>query len=288
MFQFTTTTVINSLKDFTTGKELIKNEDGVILIKRHNPFKVANIESMVRTEAMEATPDKVEIAYTKDSTNDQRIELYVRSTGNADPAFANALVFKGKPLYIEIPAGTESKDLVKIANKYFNLMFGGTEQLIATVSENTLTLTCTNGYQRITKALIATRDSEGNFGKGVDAGVTITVGNEGFGDYDHMIKDLRLPTSANLRWKRTMEDEMPTPGSKYNQYVLTYTVDRGILGMGAVGQKSWSTTTHVFWVNDAIDSGFKTALGLDFSEDDGKGHLTYKASAAASTNIVTD
>lgn len=287
MFQFTTTTVINSLKDFTTGKDLVVKEGDVILIKRHNPFKVANIDCIVRTAGVDATPDSVAIAYTKDDVNDQRIELYVRSTGNADPAFANALVFKGKPLYIEIPAGTESEDLVKIANKYFNLMFGGTEQLIATVSDNTLTLTCTNGYQRITKATIATRDEEGNFGKGVENGVTVTPGNEGFGDYDHMIKDLRLPTSANLRWKRTMEDEMPTPGALYNQYVLTYTVDRGILGMDAVGQKTVSTTTHIFWVNNAVDANFKKALGLSFT-DDGKGHEMYSADDAEAANIVTD
>lgn len=294
MFQFTTTTVINSLTDFTTGKELVKNENGVILIKRHNPFKVANIESMVRTAAMEATPDKVEIAYTKDNTNDQRIELYVRSTGNADPMFANAMLLKGKPLYIEIPAGTEATDFVKIANKYCNLMFGGENQLIASEKGGVLTITCTNGYQRITKAAIATRDAEGNFGKGVElqektgeATQGIIHGNEGFGDYDHMIKDLRLPTSANLRWKRTMEDEMPTPGSLYNQYILTYTVDRGILGMDAVGQKTVSTTTHIFWVNNAVDSTFKTALGLSFT-DDGKGHEVYSADSAASANIVTD
>lgn len=287
MFQFTTTTVINSLKDFTTGKDLVVKEGDVILIKRHNPFKVANIDCIVRTAGVDATPDSVAITYTKDAVNDQRIELYVRSTGNADPAFANALVFKGKPLYIEIPAGTESADLVQIANKYFNLMFGGTEQLIATVSGNTLTLTCTNGYQRITKATIATRDAAGNFGKGVENGVTVTPGNEGFGDYDHMIKDLRLPTSANLRWKRTMEDEMPTPGALYNQYVLTYTVDRGILGMDAVGQKTVSTTTHIFWVNNAVDADFKTALGLSFT-DDGTGHEMYSADNAEAANIVTD
>lgn len=288
MFQFTTTTVINSLTDFTTGKDLVENENGVISIKRHNPFKVANIESIVRTAGVDATHDSVSftIAVENDAvTNDQRIELYVRSTGNADPMFANAMLFKGKPLYIEIPAGTKTTDLDKMANKYCNLMFGGENQLLTSASGNTLTITCTNGYQRITKAAIATRDDKGNFGKGVD--VTVTPGNEGFGDYEHMIKDLRLPTSANLRWKRTMEDEMPTPGDLYNQYILTYTVDRGILGMDAVGQKTVSTTTHIFWVNNAVDTDFQTALDLSFT-DDGKGHKVYSADSAASANIVTD
>lgn len=280
MFQFTTTTVINSLKDLTSGKDLIVNdsENGVIRIKRHTPFVVDNIQAVVRTAAKPAVMDSV--AFTHNSADaDKRIELYVRSTGNADPSFANSMVFKGKPLYIEIPAGTASADLADVANKYMNLVFGGDTQLVAEVSGNVLTLTCVNGYQRITKALVATREDNGDFGKGVTNGLVVTTGNEAFGDYDHMIKDLRLPTSANLRWKRTQEDEMPVAGATYNQYILTYTVDRGILGMAAVGQRTVSTTTHIFWVNSAIDADFKTALGLDFASD-GKGHEVYDPTAS--------
>lgn len=275
MFQFTTTTVINSLKDLTSGKDLIVNDsaNGVIRIKRHTPFVIENIQGVVRTPATPAVMDSVAFTYN-DSGVDQRIELYVRSTGNADPAFANSMVFKGKPLYIEIPAGTDAADLVDVANKYMNFVFGGDTQLVASVKGSVLTLTCVNGYQRITKALVASRENTGEFGKGVANGLVVTTGNEAFGDYDHMIKDLRLPTSANLRWKRTQEDEMPVAGATYNQYILTYTVDRGILGMAAVGQRTTSTTTHIFWVNDSVDAAFKTALGLTFTSD-GKGHEVY-------------
>lgn len=282
MFQFTTTTVINSMKDFTTGKDLVHSdaEKGILYIKRHNPFKVDNIEKIYHTVAKEAVADKVVIPNLVGQATDKRVELYIRSTGNADPAFSNAMVFKGKPLFVEIPANTVKDDLVKTASKYLNFVFGGQAQLVASLDNTSLVLECTNGYQRITKAVVATRDAEGNFGNGEANGVVITTGNEGFGDYDHMIKDLRLPTSANLRWKRTMEDEMPTPGAMYNQYVLTYTVDRGILGMGAVGQRTSSTTTHVFWVNSDVDADFLAAVqasGAEVTETD-----------AEAANIVTD
>jgi hypothetical protein len=279
MFQFTTTTVINSLKDFTTGKDLVKFDNDVLYIKRHNPFKKDGIVNIFYTEAKAPVADKVVISGLAEQETDKRVELYIRSTGNADPSFANAMVFKGKPIFVEIPAGTKAADLVDTASKYFNFVFGGHAQLIASLEGTNLVITCTNGYQRITKAVVATRQDNGNFGNGESNSAVITTGNEGFGDYDHMIKDLRLPTSANLRWKRTMEDEMPIHGAMYNQYVLTYTVDRGILGMGAVGQKSFSTTTHVFWVNSDVDADF-------LAEVEKSGKVT-KTDVDAS-NIVTD
>jgi hypothetical protein len=268
------------MKDFTTGKDLVHSSNGVLYIKRHNPFKVDNIEKIYHTLAKEAVADKVSIPNLIDQPTDKRVELYIRSTGNADPSFANAMVFKGKPIFVEVPAHTQKEDLVNVATKYFNFVFGGHAQLLASVEGENLVITCTNGYQRITKAVVASREDNGNFGKGLANGVSITAGNEGFGDYDHMIKDLRLPTSANLRWKRTLEDEMPIPGAMYNQYVLTYTVDRGILGMGAVGQRTSSTTTHVFWVNSDVDADFLAAVeesGAEVTETD-----------AEASNIVTD
>lgn len=271
MFQFTTTTVINKLKDFTTGKDLItttgSGDDAVISIKRHNPFKVKNIDCIYKAVHVDPKADTVTVSGLAAQATDKRVALYIRSIGNADPGFSNGLVFKGKPLYIEVPANTAAADLATVAQKYLNLVFGGSAQLVATVSGTDLVLTCTNPYQRITKATVASRDAETNeFGDGATTGAVIATGNEGFGDYDHLLKDLRLPTGANLRWKRTMEDEMPIPGTDYDQYTLYYTVDRGIMGLGAVGAKTTSMTTHVFWVNSAIAADFETAIAAAASK----------------------
>lgn len=65
MFQFTTTNVLNSLKDLTTGKDLIVtqklNKEGTledlkdeIIIKRIGNFKKANVESIHHTAGSEA------------------------------------------------------------------------------------------------------------------------------------------------------------------------------------------------------------------------------------------
>lgn len=281
MFQFTTTTVINDLKDFTTGKDLIEVKDNVILIKRHNPFVKENISCMYKAVAEAAVCDVATISGLVNAEKDMRVQLYIRSIGNADPMYANSLVFKGKPMNIEVPAQTPADKLVEIANKYLNLVFGGEAQLVASLSGsgNDLVLTCVNPFQRITKVTVAERAIEKDYGHGAMVaefgdGVDMTadcvkVGTEGFGDYDHLLKDLRLPTGANLRWKRTMEDEMPVPGAMYNQYTLYYTVDRGVMGLHAVGAKATSQTTHVFWVNQNCAATFEklfTSAGVTLED----------------------
>lgn len=267
MFNFTTTTVINSLTDLTTKEDLIiKNEEtGDLLIKRVGPFKKANITNVAYAAPVAPANDVVTISGVVSQDNEKKIELYVRSTGNADPLFANAMLHKGAPVFLEIPAKTDAAALKALVTKYFSDLKVNVE-----VSESNLVITCTNPYQRITKAMISTGDGKGNFSGASD--LAVVAGNEGFGDYDHLIKDLRLPTSANLRWKRTMEDEMPEANAMYHQYIVTYTVDRGVMGLGAVGSKATSVTTHVFWVNDAVNSTFQSKTGW----------------GAASSNIVED
>ena len=48
---------------------------------------------------------------------------------------------------------------------------------------------------------------------------------------------------------------MPIPGAHYNQYTIHYCVDRGPLGLNAVGDNVKSVTTVVFYVNTALLGG---------------------------------
>lgn len=288
MFDFTTTTVINSLKDFNTQKDLIQHNSDGFQVKRHNFFKYDNITCLYKAPHVDPKNDEVSITGLTGQNTDLRIELYIRSIGNADPMYANNLVFKGKPLYIEVPADTAKADLEKIVTKYMNLVFGVEAQLTATVDDSNgkLTLKCNNPFQRITKCEVKARSNGESATIGSTAGefivtpssptfttvpaVNITKGTEGFGDYDHMIKDLRLPTGANLHWKRTMEDEMPIPGAYYDQYTIYYEVKRGVMGLGAVGMQATSITTHVFWVNSALVNDFEAAIGFNTIKDASK------------------
>ena len=53
---------------------------------------------------------------------------------------------------------------------------------------------------------------------------------------------------------------MPIPGGKYNQYTLHYCVERGPLGMNAVGQNVTSTTVHVLYVLDNLAANFESLI----------------------------
>lgn len=87
----------------------------------------------------------------------------------------------------------------------------------------------------------------------------VATGKEAFGDFAHIVKDLRLPTGPNTRWYGpaigdwTMDeanDDKPNPGSYYTQFTITYEADRGVMGLGVVGGLAKSRTTHVFYVKD--------------------------------------
>lgn len=85
----------------------------------------------------------------------------------------------------------------------------------------------------------------------------------GFGTYDYMIHNLRLPTNANWRFTSPAASEMPRVGGKYTQYSFEYTVPRRLGGLSVAGQKTASTTIHTFFVlNDETKNGknFKALL----------------------------
>lgn len=97
-------------------------------------------------------------------------------------------------------------------------------------------------------------------------------GVNGFGTYEQILKDLRLPTMENFRWTSLNASEMPVPGNKYVQYTIHQISCRGVLGGSAVGEVTHSKTTHVFFVptcgcgNEDLDSAMQSAIqaaGMD-------------------------
>ena len=92
--------------------------------------------------------------------------------------------------------------------------------------------------------------------------IIVAQGIEGFGTFNHLQKDYRLPTQANGRWLRIDEDNYPIKGTIYNQYTIKVETDRGITGQSVVGQPGTSITTHIFWVPQSLASTFEAGLGL--------------------------
>lgn len=294
MFQFTTTNVINSDKDLTTGKPLWTTKDAAgstpasLNIKRVNNFIATNVVAIYKAVAQDAENAKVtfDFAQVSGTAGDIfRLHIYVGlSQASQSSLYANDLQWKGKPFSVDFVWGTNATDtvakLVKTINKYSAMVYN--KKLLNVTNNGTyITIEAVDEYQRFKFVNIEKFDADAYHGMGEynvvrsldnltkknsNAGVTATaegyfVGKEGFGTYPFLLHNLRLPTYARNRWLGLNQDETPIVGAKYNQYTIYYCVNRGILGDNAVGDIVKSRTTHVFYVKQDLATAFETALG---------------------------
>lgn len=293
MFQFTTTNVINSNKDYTTGKPLWSAQDAALdkpasfNVKRVNKFLGPNVVSIYKAEANDPEMAKVTIDLSQINGKDgesYRLSVYIGLTqASQESRYANDLILKGKPFTVDFvwktSAADVAKNLVKIIDKYAVMVYG--EKLLnVSYSGAYLTIEAVNEYQRFRKVNIEKFDKDAYFGRGEynavrtledlseqasNAALTGTVegyfvGKEGFGTYSYLLHNLRIPTAMRTRAFGVNLDENPIIGALYNQYTIHYCTDRGVLGTNAVGDTVKSVTTHVFYVNQNVASEFEEAL----------------------------
>ena len=293
MFQFTTTNVINSDKDYTTGKPLWSAQEAALdkpaflNVKRVSKFLGPNVVSIYKAEANDPEMAKVTIDLSQIGGKDgesYRLSVYIGLTqASQESRYANDLILKGKPFTVDFvwktSAADVAKNLVKTINKYAVMVYG--EKLLnVSYSGAYLTIEAVNEYQRFRKVNIEKFDKEAYFGRGEynpvrtledldeqtsNAALTGTVegyfvGKEGFGTYSYLLHNLRIPTAMRTRAFGVNLDENPIIGAKYNQYTIHYCTDRGQLGLNAVGDTTKSTTVHVFYVNQSVASEFEEAL----------------------------
>lgn len=264
MFQYTNTIVLNSLKDELSGLDKVKFADNVLKVLRVNDFKKDNIVAIYKKEAEDAKAGSVTFA-TVPSVEGKlyRINLYVRLSGSQNSYYSNDMVFKGRPFVYEYTGGTTAEKIVELI-KNINQLYGD-KFLKVEVAGSGIKFTGDN-YALFTMAKIEefVQDStvpsvNGGIWKEVAKG-EITKCVNGFGTYDQILKDLRLPTMESRRWEAVNKEELPIPGTLYNQYTLDYCVERGILGTDAVGDMVKSLTHHVFFVPQALATAFEAEL----------------------------
>ena len=293
MFQFTTTNVINSNKDLTTGKPLWSVQEAAgdkpasLHVKRVNKFIATNIVAIYKAEAHDAENAKVTLDFSQvnGTAGDVfRLHIYVGlSQASQSSLYANDLQWKGKPFSVDFVWGTSAADtvtkLVKTINKYAAMVYNK-KMLNVTNSGTYITIEATDEYQRFRFVNVEKFDADAYHGMGeynivrslddlteADSNAEVTAkaegyfqGKEGFGTYPFLLHNLRLPTYARNRWLALNQDETPIVGAKYNQYTIYYCVNRGILGDNAVGDLVKSRTTHVFYVRQDLATEFEAAL----------------------------
>lgn len=271
MFQFTTTHVINSNYDFSTQKPLWslgEDKDGNVSlnVKGVNNFKAGNVTKIYKAPYTEPKMAQVEIDFselTDLKKNDTiRLSLYIRLT-EADQCsyYANDTRYKGRPFTIEFPWLGNALDTLKNVNKLirkYGLLVFEKEVIKTSLSGTKLVLTAVNEFQRFyTVKLEKYLNPDGLYKQEwediTNDAVTITEkGLEGFGTYGYVLRNIKLPTHQHTVAFGVKQDENPVPGAKYNQYTIHYCVNRGPLGLNAVGDTVKSVTTSVFYVNTSL------------------------------------
>lgn len=191
MFSFTTQTVYNQISTSGAKKNLIDNSGASktpSLRIGNTRFDAATITSIqVKAPSAEqlgaVTFDMADvIPQTGETTG--RIALYLGlSMGSQDSFYSNALVYKGKPFYVEFPVkATDTADVVAkrvkaIADKFILFQTGEKEKILdvtysataavaadpvnnidAADAVGTVTFTCVNGYQLIKRAELQAYD----------------------------------------------------------------------------------------------------------------------------------
>lgn len=183
MFSFTTQTVYNQISTTGAKKNLIDNSSASktpSLRIGNTRFDAATITSIqVKAPSAEqlgaVTFDMADVIPSTGETTG-RIALYLGlSMGSQDSFYSNALVYKGKPFYVEFPVkSTDSADVLAkkvkaIADKFILFQTGEKEKILdvtytATAAAGgadavgTVTFTCVNGYQLIKKAELQVYD----------------------------------------------------------------------------------------------------------------------------------
>jgi hypothetical protein len=265
MFNWTTTTVINELP-FINDKEA-----GKLRIGKHL-FEKRWVESIRKAvghdyKLCEATVDLTKVDFG--TAKVARLYIYVGLEGSEESIYANDWYRKGMPLSVSFAVGAAA-DMAKAIEdtvKTFNVFTKVKKVLNVTAGKEAnagkLTIKGTHEYQRLQKIAILVEDPDSVFGEEKelvvyernrkDATGVVTIvepGVNGFGTYSQLVKDLRLPTAVHNSWLSVQKDEMPVVGALYTQYIITYYApSTANPSFTAVGNRSMSETTHVFWVN---------------------------------------
>jgi hypothetical protein len=297
MLNFTTTTIVNdgAMVFADANKKLFRVKYGPDLYNDGTIHQACLVKKQAYVAPVKAT---AKVSLPSDE-GVYRIAMYIRLRNNNNPYFSNEWVFKGKPLYVEFNGGDSAADIVARAKKYmlaqygYNLVDFSAGSAAGADTPAPLVITAHDQWEifvdqdnndgvRVEKletvdmagkviaaGQVANSPTHEAFVPFEDAEVTIDNGNEAFGDFAHIVKDLRLPTAANRRWQGIAEgdvmgdepnDDKPLPTGKYTQYTIQYTSERGVLQQTALGGLGISRTVHVFYVESGAVSAFEAAL----------------------------
>lgn len=278
MFNWTTTTFINKLPHIT--EENVGKRNAALRID-NKLFEKRWVESIRKAEGhnyelCEAQVDLTALEATLQDYNVARLYIYVGLEGSEESIYANDWYRKGMPLSVSFATGEAAvmaKEIVDTV-KDFNVFTKVKKVLDVTAEGGVLTIKGTHEHQRLQRIAILVEDTDSVLHeekviteyirnrKETATGITsVKVGVNGFGTYSQLTKDLSLPTAAQTHWTSVTKDERPIVGALYTQYIITYYApSTANPSFTAVGNRSMSETTHVFWVKSDLVNDWEAEL----------------------------
>lgn len=288
---FQTQTIINSnldpdsgnagkeVKLFGVSEDALRIKRDFIFAKNDERGKVIAIRKRAGYDAVacKASIDFSTIDEIQPTTEEPkkycRLDIYLGVEGAEPFIYATPWVQKGMPFWVEFTVTNKNKGKIAEAVadmiKKNHLFLVDKDLLHVEANGNILTLTGATEYQRFRNIEVRTFAVTDDYAElvaelGEDSIELVERGKNAFGTYSQIVKDLRLPTATNYQWTHVRQVETPIVGSIYNQYIIEYCAPSTNEGLGAVGAKLESHTTHVFWVkNDAeLISEWEAALNV--------------------------
>lgn len=278
MFQFTTTTLINSANAVDVmGNALLDNSGNAVARYKDNSgasftvvgtgtFLKDNIESVYKRAYTAGVKEQATLTVTQQTAGTiMRLTVDMKLVGAAQSDYVNFSYQFKQPITIDIASsGTAADDATELAKAINKIKTEfGRSLFTATASGAVVTLKARTNDQRFKSIVLQkvgavplnTLSPEITL---IANGVVTVKGVTGFGDDAWMLKSVILPTYQNTRHFGTLKDERPILGGNYSQYTLRYKVRAGEDGVWLADDKS--VTTHVFWVAASQVAAFEAAL----------------------------
>ena len=268
MYQFTTSTILNSNLDSNGTTAKISGSAAAFGVTRVGTFKKANIVSVYKRPYAAGVKEVANLTVASGTAGlVYRLTIDVRLSQQTDSEYANFSLSFRKPVVVEI-VGAASADTN--ADAFIAQINGlkdrfGSSYIVATKgAANHIILTATNNNQRFysivqEEELAIGANSiiqpeykvvAGGILNGLTAvnGVVLTAaGSVGFGDDEYMIRSIMLPTYENSRYFGTNKEERPVLNGNYTQYTLRYSITKD--GQDGIVAGGTSITTHVFYAS---------------------------------------
>ena len=316
MFNWTTTTFINELPEKFIAQPVDKGGTPIagrlrigdkLFEKRWvESIRVAEGHDYELCEATLSLGDVKTAIESYDSKHETvttvaRLYIYVGLEGSEESIYANDWYRKGMPLSVSFTVGSATDMAKAIVDtvKDFNV-FTKVKKVLDVTHDGSgnLTIKGTHEHQRLQKIAVLVEDVNSVMheetavveyvaNRKTDEAISgIKTGVNGFGTYSQLVKDLSLPTAANTHWTSVTKDYRPVIGTIYDQYIITYYApSTANPSFTAIGNRSMSETTHVFWVKHELQEEWVEYLEAHLTDEK---LLTVKENTTDTTVMTVD